>query len=242
MNFDFNNQTITINKITFTHDDKIILSNDTNPENFEQRVTSLIAKYKIPSSSIHPLISDQFKIPLISDKVASLLPYPVKPTDLDDLKYHLNELKSLEIIQPSHSMFASPSFTKRKKDGKLRLLIDYRELNANSTALEYYFPSISDTFFKLKGSNIFSQIELEQGFYQIEISDTDRHKTAFTTPFGKFEYNRVPFGLRNAPKFFNAVISQILMDNPNVIVFIDDILIFSHSEQEHTSKSPRITS
>ena len=74
---------------------------------------------------------------------------------------------------------------------------------------------------KIKGNKFFTKFDLEKGFYQLEIDENDRHKTAFTCPFGKFQFNRVPFGLKNAPKFFNAIIARILYDFENVIVFID---------------------
>ena len=110
-----------------------------------------------------------------------------------------------------------------KCDKSIRLINDFRKLNSISVPLEYYFPRIDEVFLKLKGRKFFSKIDLEKGFYQLEIAEEDRHKTAFTTPFGKFQFNRAPFGLMNTPKFFNAMISEFLYNMDNVTVFIGNI-------------------
>ena len=164
--------------------------------------TSLVDKTK-------PISDEEFEIPLISDTVVSCKPYPIKNHLRDKLK-HVDDLLATDTIAYTNSTFASPSFPKLKPNGDIRLLIDYRQLNANSIKLEFYFPTIQETFIKIKGKRIFSKIDLERGFYQISIKKEDRFKTAFITPFGKFQFNRVPFGLTNASKYFNSLISKIL--------------------------------
>ena len=120
------------------------------------------------------------------------------------------------------------------------MLIDYRALNNISLPIEFYFPTIKEAFMKIKGNKFFTKFDLEKGFYQLEIEENHKHKTAFTCPFGKFQFNRVPFGLKNAPKFFNAIIARILYDFENVIVFIDDILIFDKDLQSHLNSLEKI--
>ena len=95
---------------------------------------------------------------------------------------------------------------------------------------------------KIKGSKFFTKFDLEKGFYQLEIAEQDKWKTAFSTPFGKFEFNRIPFGLTNAQKFFNAVITRILQSVPNAIVFIDDILVYDKDESSHLRSIKKVLS
>lgn len=99
--------------------------------------------------------------------------------------------------------------------------------------MEFYFPLVTEAFSQIRAKKIFSKIDLQKGFYQVEIKESDKQKTAFTCPFGKYEFNRLPFGLKNAPKFFNNEISKILRRFNNVIVFIDDILVYDGTLDEH---------
>lgn len=140
----------------------------------------------------------------------------------DDFKIHLLELSENQTTEDSSSPYASPCFVKRKNTGKLRLFNDFRKHNRASTTVEYYFPTINDSFLKIKGSKVFSKLELKRGFYKLKNLRSDRLERAFTTPFGKYQFNRVPFGLKKSLKYFHSVTSKILSEFPNVIVFVDD--------------------
>ncbi|KRH91863.1 putative LTR transposable element, partial [Pseudoloma neurophilia] len=111
--------------------------------------------------------------------------------------------------------------------------IDYRKLNLLTITQPYPFPSIRDQFLDLKGAKIFSLIDLKQGFYQIPILRKDCHKTAFSILGDKYEFLRLPFGLKNAPFFFQKTMYRILLKFNFVKVFIDDILIYSKNINEH---------
>ncbi|KRH94722.1 pol polyprotein, partial [Pseudoloma neurophilia] len=122
------------------------------------------------------------------------------------------------------------------------LVNDNRDLNKISTTFEYFFPSITVTFTEIQGSSVFSQIDLEKGFTKLQLNLLTDTKLLSLGHLRKFEYNRRPLGLQNAPKFFNNIISSLLSEFNNVIVFIDDILIFSNAVEEHLTCLDKIFS
>lgn len=101
--------------------------------------------------------------------------------------------------------------------------------------MQFHFPSINEQFHRLYGMRYFTKIDLLKGFYQVEIEETDKRKTAFSTMFCKYEFNRLPFGMLNAPKFFHNINLNILSEIENVIVLVDNNLLFSRTEEEHIS-------
>lgn len=111
--------------------------------------------------------------------------------------------------------------------------MDYRDLNKVTIKECYPFPEVNEEIFLLKGSNWFSQIDLNQGYYQIPVAKEDQHKTAFVTNDGYYEFTRMPFGLTNAPRIFQKCMKQILGHLPYIKIFLDDILIHSISKEEH---------
>jgi hypothetical protein len=138
-------------------------------------------------------------------------------------------------IEPSTSPYGAPILFVRKKEGGLRMVVDYRALNRLTVKNKYPMPRIDDTLDQLAGATVFSTLDLTSGYHQIRISDTDAPKTAFRTPFGLYEWKVLPFGLTNAPATFQAAMNHIFgpMLNKFVLVYIDDILIYSKTAEEH---------
>lgn len=120
-----------------------------------------------------------------------------------------------------------------KANGRLRLITDFKKLNDKTQKESYPFPCLEDQLQNLKGAEIFSQLDLDKGFYQIPIAEQDTHKTAFVLPFGHFEYLRLPFGMANSPRSFQRSMNTLFEGLPYVKVFVDDILIYSKKKEEH---------
>jgi hypothetical protein len=148
----------------------------------------------------------------------------------------LQELLDKGFIRPSTSPWGCPALFVKKKDESLRLCIDYRPLNAITIKNKYPLPRIDVLFNQLVGSKVFSKIDLRSGYHQIKIRASDIPKTAFSTRYGLYEYLVMSFGLTNAPAYFMYLMNSVFMPELDkfVVVFIDDILVYSKNEEEHT--------
>ena len=125
----------------------------------------------------------------------------------------------------------------KKIDGTLWLCIDYRQLNKLTIKNKYLLPRIDDLFDQLKGASIFSKIDLRSGYHQLRIKDVDVHKTVFRTRYGHYEFFVMPFGLKNAPAAFMDLMNRVFQSYVDhfVVVFIDDILVYSKDRENHES-------
>ncbi|KAG0420565.1 Transposon Tf2-6 polyprotein [Dictyocoela roeselum] len=150
-----------------------------------------------------------------------------------DVENHLKELEDAKIIIKCDSKMTSPAFVIKKKNGNIRLVIDYRELNKATKPIYVSFPKITDILHDLKDSTIFSTLDLNQGYYQIPIRKQDIEKTSFRICGNTYAFNRMPFGLTNAPRTFTKAMKSILDDMNYVKVYMDDILIHSKDSNEH---------
>ena len=162
--------------------------------------------------------------------------YPLSPKELTALREYIEENLRLGRIRHSTSSAASPILFVPKKDGGLRLCVDYRGLNKIIIKNRYPLPLISEILDRTQGSYYFSKIDIKDAYYRIRIAEGDEWKTAFRTRYGLFEYTVMPFGLTNAPATFQHYISLALSDllDACCIVYLDDILIFSKDRDNHT--------
>lgn len=160
---------------------------------------------------------------------------PIHPHDIGAVRKHLQELLSSGVIRESESPFSSPIVVVRKKNGDVRLCIDYRKLNLQTVKDAYALPNLEETFSALNGSKWFTVLDLKSGYYQIEVAEVDKPKTAFVCPLGFWEFNRMPQGVTNAPSTFQRLMERCMGDInlKEVLVFLDDLIVFSKTLEEH---------
>ncbi|CAJ1057667.1 unnamed protein product [Xyrichtys novacula] len=160
---------------------------------------------------------------------------PIHPHDLEAVRKHLQELLQAGVIKESDSSFSSPIVVVRKKNGDVCLCIDYRKLNLQTVKDAYALPNLEEAFSTLTGSKWFSVLDLKSGYYQIEVEEADKPKTAFVCPMGFWEFNRMPQGVTNAPSTFQRLMERCMgdMNLKEVLVFLDDIIVFSKTLEEH---------
>jgi hypothetical protein len=162
-------------------------------------------------------------------------PYRMVANKLAELKEQLQELLDKGYIRPSASPWGAPVIFVPKKDGTQRMCVNYRSLNKVTIKNKYPLPRIDDLFDQLKGGCVFSKIDLWSGYHQLKIRAIDIPKTTFITRYGLYEYTIMSFGLTNAPAYFMYLMNKIFMEylDKFMVVFIDNILIFSKNEEEH---------
>uniref|UniRef100_A0A669BQ97 Gypsy retrotransposon integrase-like protein 1 n=1 Tax=Oreochromis niloticus TaxID=8128 RepID=A0A669BQ97_ORENI len=159
------------------------------------------------------------------------------PADIDDVRRHIQQLLAAGIITESRSPYASPIVVVRKKNGAIRICIDYRTLNNRTTPDQYTMPRIDDALDSLSGSRWFSVLDLRSGYYQIEMAE-DKEKTAFICPLGFYQFERMPQGITGAPATFQRLIEKAVGDMHvlEALVYLDDIIVFGRTLEEHEKR------
>nr|GFA33379.1 putative reverse transcriptase domain-containing protein [Tanacetum cinerariifolium] len=162
-------------------------------------------------------------------------PYRLAPSEMKELAEQLQELSDKGFIRPSSSPWGALVLFVKKKDGSFRMCIDYRELNKLTVKNRYPLLRINDLFDQLQGSSVYSKVDMRSGYHRLRVRGEDIPKTAFRTRYGHYEFQVMPFGLTNAPARFMDLMNQVCKPylDKFVIVFIDDILIYSKNKKEH---------
>jgi hypothetical protein len=207
-----------------------------------QNLEDIPAAYEFPDvfledlSGMHPDQDVEFIIELQPGTIPiSRRTYKMTPKESVELKVQLNELLDKGYIHPSSSPWGCLALFVKKKDKSLRLCVDYWPMNAITVKNKYPLPRIDILFDQLAGAKVFSKVDLRSGYHQIKIRPKDVPKTAFSTRYGLYKYLIMSFGLTNAPAYFMHLMNSVFMLELDkfVVVFIDDILIYSKSEEEH---------
>ncbi|GAU47013.1 hypothetical protein TSUD_403230 [Trifolium subterraneum] len=187
-------------------------------------------------SDLPPKREVEFGIDLVpGTSPISMAPYRMSASELNELKKQLKELLEKKFIRPSVSPWGALMLLVKKKEGSMRLCIDYRQLNKATIKNKYPLPRIDDLMDQLVEACMFSKIDLRSGYHQIRVMTEDVPKTAFKTRYGHYEYTVMPFGVTNAPRVFMEYMNRIFHSflDKFVVVLIDDILVYSKSEEEH---------
>jgi len=162
--------------------------------------------------------------------------YPLSSLELTELKKQVTDLLESGRIVPSSSPYGAPIlFAEKKGGGGLRMCIDYRSLNSNTITDSWPLLRIDEMLARLHGAKYFSKFDLRDGYHQVPIKESDKFKTAFTCRYGTFEFNVMTFGFKNAPAHFQRSMNLLLADllDVCVLVYMDNILIFSKTADEH---------
>ena len=178
----------------------------------------------------------EFTIELVLGVVpSSKAPYQMNILELNDLKSQLKELVDKNYIRPSVSPWGATVIFVKKKDGTLQLCIDYRQLNKMTIKNRYPLPHLDDLFDQLRGATVFSKIDLWSGYHQVWIKDEDIFKKTVRTRYGHYEFAIMPFRITNTPTIFMCLMNNVMHKylDKFVVVFIDETLIYSKSEEEH---------
>ena len=199
-----------------------------------QTIEELLAKY---DQLFQPHISTASKHGVkhhidLMDRPRYLRPYRLPLVHHAAVKEKFDQMLENAVIRPSASPHASPLVVVAKKDGSIRPCVDYRALNKCTEPDSYTMPRVDDLMQTISGK-VFSQLDLKDGFHQIEVAEKDIEKTAVATPWGLYEYLRMPFGLKNASATFQRFMDEVLRGLPNVRAYVDDVVVFSDSAEEH---------
>ena len=167
--------------------------------------------------------------------LVSQKPYLIVMKNYQWVKNKTEKLLTAKVIHSSRSSWSAPIKVVPKDDGGKRLVIDYCALHKVTRKFTWPMPKVENIFSKLSGAKYFSTLDLQTGYHHIPLDTKNIPQTAFSSPFSKYEYIEVPFGLAQAPAYFQALMTDILKEFNFAIVYLDDIIIFSRITEEHLS-------
>ena len=222
-----------------------VTSNTFNPPchdisaSVQNSLTSLLEEYDSQfaqdETSIGTTTLTSMSIDTGNTNPVSQKPYPIAMKHYDWVKSEIEKLLAAKVICSSCSSWSAPIIVVPKGDGGKCLVIDYRALNKVTRKFTWQMPKVEDIFSKLNGATYFTTLDLRIGYHHIPLDKSSIPKTAFNSPFGKYEYIKVSFGLAQAPAYFQELMTGILKDFPFAITYLDDIIIFSKTLPEHLS-------
>ena len=208
-------------------------------QSVQDSLTSLLEEYDSQfaqdKTSIGTTTLTSMSIDMGTADPVSQKPYPIAMKHYDWVKSEIEKLLAAKVIRSSRSSCSAPIIVVPKGDGGKHLMIDYRALNKVTRKFTWPMPKVEDIFSKLNGATYFSTLDLHAGYHHIPLDKPSILKTTFNSPFGKFKYIKVPFGLAQAPAYFQELMTGILKDFPFAIAYLDDIIIFSKTPKEHLS-------
>ena len=220
-------------------EDPVASSNEVKDVTFQQQMKTLLEQhaqtfqevltFPPPRAVDHQIPLEEGTRPIFQGT------YRMSFQELTEMRKQLTDLQNRGFIRPSTSDWGAPVLFVRKKDGTMRLCVDYRALNKATVKNRYPLPRVEDLMDRLHGATVFSKIDLLSGYYQVRVAAEDIKKTAFRTRYGHYEFMVMPFGLTNAPATFMHLMNSVLAPylDKFVIVYLDDILIYSRTLEEH---------
>ena len=198
------------------------------------QLKDMIDEYKIFNDSMGDITNVEHNIELVSQPEIKIQNYSIPLKYRERAREHTQKLLDNDIIFRTQSDIISAAFFVSKKNTEdLRMLVDYRALNAVTKIIPFPFPKIHDYLIQLSGATIFSQIDMKNGYYQIRMAPEDMKKTAFSLDNQVYAFKRMPYGLVNAPRTFQMTMMDILGDLEYVKVYLDDVLIYSDTHENH---------
>ncbi|GJS94284.1 putative reverse transcriptase domain-containing protein [Tanacetum coccineum] len=220
----------------------LVTKKETEDKSEENRLENVLTVQDFPEvfpedlPGLPPTRQVEFQIELVpSAAPVARASYRLAPSELQELSTQLQELSDKGFIRLSSSPWGAPVLFVKKKDGSFRMCIDYRELNKLTVKNRYPLSRIDDLFDQLQGSSVYSKIDLRSSYHQLRVRNKDIPKTSFRTRYGHYEFQVMPFGLTNAPAVFMDLMNRVCKPylDKFMIIFIDDILIYSKSKEEH---------
>lgn len=225
--------------------EEISLADDLSPDQGELFREMLLSHFPVISTSdedVGKSASTPIKIKLHDETPIYQRPRRFSPPVTEAIEQQCQELCRLEIIEPSISPWSSPVVPVVKPDKSIRLCVDYRKLNKVTVCDKFPMPNLVDSVFSLHGIQYFTSLDLVRGYYQLPLDENSKELTAFSTPFGHWQFRRLSFGLKNAPAVFQREMQRILTEFPKckVIIYIDDVLILGRTFEEHLKLVDRV--
>lgn len=245
LNYTENKNSAIINKLLMDNLSKLKLDHMNKEEKLV--ITNLCKEFKdifycedIPLSFTNEV---KHKIRTKNEDPIHIKAHRLPPAQKDEIRNQIDKMLKDNVIKKSFSPWSAPVHLVPKKidssgKQKWRMVIDYRRLNDITVDDKYPLPNINDLFDMLGDSMYFTTLDLASGYHQLEVEEEDRAKTAFSTPSGHYEFNRMPFGLKTAPATFQRAMDNVLrgLQGIHCLVYLDDVIIFSKSLQEHAEK------